>query len=129
MSEESNLTEKLQEKQSEIKFTEEELTQVQNIQKSAAYMSWKTSDYNQIGDGTIQDLMKGYQEYQKSYEDNINDQGGLIPGKHDYKPLPKPDKPGSDDTKHDDDDKSDGVTLNKVEWVNGLPIVGICYLK
>ena len=36
MSEESNLTEKLQEKQSEIKFTEEELTQVQNIQKSYA---------------------------------------------------------------------------------------------
>ena len=32
MSEESNLTEKLQEKQSEIKFTEEELKQVQNIQ-------------------------------------------------------------------------------------------------
>ena len=36
MPEESNLTEKLQEKQSEVKFTTEELNTVQEIQKSYA---------------------------------------------------------------------------------------------
>ena len=36
MLEESKLAEKLKEKQSEVKFTEDELTQVQNIQKSYA---------------------------------------------------------------------------------------------
>ena len=36
MPEESKLTEKLEEKKSEVKWTEEELKQVQNIQKSYA---------------------------------------------------------------------------------------------
>ena len=46
MPDESNLTEKLQEKQSEIKFTTEELNTVQEIQKSYADI---TTQLGQVG--------------------------------------------------------------------------------
>tara|TARA_Y100000996_G_scaffold6987_1_gene6006 strand:+ start:234 stop:554 length:321 start_codon:yes stop_codon:yes gene_type:complete len=47
MPEESKLTEKLEEKQSEVKFTQEELTEVQGIQTSYANIT------NQLGQVSI----------------------------------------------------------------------------
>ena len=82
MPEESKLTEKLEEKQSEVKFTEEELTQVQNIQKSYATVQ------NQFGqlkmaqirldeqEVELEESLKSIQDDEKKFLDGITEKYG-----------------------------------------------------
>tara|TARA_R100000152_G_C6569485_1_gene37332 strand:+ start:48 stop:365 length:318 start_codon:yes stop_codon:yes gene_type:complete len=63
MPEESVLTEKLNEKQSEVKFTEEELKQIQNIQKSYANIT------SQLGQVSIAKIRLQEQELSLAKED------------------------------------------------------------
>jgi len=64
MPEESKLTEKLEEKQSEVKFTEDELKQVQDIQVSYAETT------NKFGQVTIAKLRLSQQEESLDEEQN-----------------------------------------------------------
>jgi len=88
MLEESKLAEKLKEKQSEVKFTEDELTQVQNIQKSYANVQ------NQFGqlkmaqirldeqEVELEEALKSIQDEEKKFLDKITEkygQGSLNP--------------------------------------------------
>ena len=88
MLEESKLAEKLKEKQSELKFSEEELKQVKNIQKS--YMNVQ----NQFGqlkltqirldndEVTLEEALKSVQDEEKKFLDGITEkygQGSLNP--------------------------------------------------
>ena len=82
MPEESKLTEKLQEKQSEVKFTEEELKQVKNIQTSYANVQ------NQFGqlkmaqlrlDGqevNLENALTSIQDEEKKFLDGITEKYG-----------------------------------------------------
>ena len=65
MPEESTLTEKLQEKQSEVKFTEEELKQIQEIQISY------TETTNKFGQLTIAKLRLSQQEESLDKEHDV----------------------------------------------------------
>ena len=88
MLEESKLAEKLKEKQSEVKFTEDELTQVQNIQKSYANVQ------NQFGqlkmaqirldeqEVELEESLKSIQTEESKFLDGITEkygQGSLNP--------------------------------------------------
>jgi predicted transcriptional regulator len=82
MLEESKLAEKLKEKQSEVKFTEDELTQVQNIQKSYANVQ------NQFGqlkmaqirldeqEVELEESLKSIQDDEKKFLDGITEKYG-----------------------------------------------------
>ena len=88
MPEESNLSEKLQEKQSEVKFTEEELKQVKDIQISYADT---TNKFGQLKLGQIrldseevilEEALKNIQQKEQKFLDGITEkygQGSLNP--------------------------------------------------
>ena len=84
MLEESKLAEKLKEKQSEVKFTEDELTQVQNIQKSYANVQNQFGQLKmaQIRLDELEESLKSIQTEESKFLDKITEkygQGSLNP--------------------------------------------------